>query len=154
MKYRWSVVALLLSGCGSSVTTPTDTDDRTATVAAYQQARGRWAAAGPASYTYRFQRSCFCAPPYTAPVVLTVQDRRVARAVFAETGAPVDAEGYPAVDELFAQIGEAITEDAYLIRVSYDPALGYPTEVYVDRSPQIADEELSLSASELVPAGT
>ena len=74
-------------------------------------------------------------------------------ALFAETGAPVDAEGYPAVDELFAQIAEAIAEDAYLIRVSYDPALGYPTEVYVDRSPQIADEELSLSASELVPAG-
>jgi hypothetical protein len=147
------LIGLAIAACGSS-TSPTDArapDDRPATRAAFEQARGRWNSLGISNYQYSFQRSCFCAPSFRSPVRITVRAGRVATVVSADTGQAVSPEGYPTVDDLFVTLQEALDADAYLIRVTYDPARGYPTSFYIDRSPQIADEELAIEAKELAP---
>jgi hypothetical protein len=147
------------AGCGSpSTTTPTPVtrggtaDDRAATVAALQSAWQAWRASGPASYRYTYQRSCFCLP--RGPVVVTVRNRQLDSAVDAQTGAPVppdELQLLTTVDGLFTQLFQAVDEQAWAIRASYDPRLGYPREGYVDRSAQIADEELGFSVSGFEP---
>jgi hypothetical protein len=46
----------------------------------------------------------------------------------------------------------ALSNDPVIFEVTYDVALGYPTSAQVDISEQIADEEYSFTASDLVPA--
>jgi len=147
------LLGLALAACGSS-TSPTDDrtpDDRPATRAAFEQARGRWNSLGISNYQYSFRRSCFCAPSFRSPVRITVRAGRVTAVVLADTGQAVSPEDYPTVDDLFVLLQEALDADAYLIRVTYDPARGYPTSFYIDRSPQIADEELAIEAEDLAP---
>ena len=144
-------LGLALAACHSP-TPPADgptADDRAATRAALRQARGRWSSLGISDYSYAFRRSCFCAPPFTSPVRITVRDGRVAEVVLAETGQAASPEGYPTVDDLFGILQEAVDSSAYDIRATYDPARGYPTSFYIDRSPAIADEELGVEASDL-----
>jgi hypothetical protein len=153
-RYRYAfVLALALTAC-ESPTRPTDAafgDDRTATRAAFQQARGRWSSVGISDYDYDFRRSCFCAPPFTAPVRITVRSGHVTAVVSSDTGAPLSTQGYPSVDDLFGMLQEALDSNAYAVRVTYDAALGYPTRFYIDRDTRIADEELAVETSALQP---
>jgi Family of unknown function (DUF6174) len=146
--------AASLVACGGP-TTPIDgptADDRAATRAAFDSARRRWDAVGIESYRYRYRRLCFCAPPVTEPVRITVRAGSVAEVVFAGSGEPAASlSDYPTIDGIFALIGEALETEAYEVRVEYDPALGYPVSVYVDRNPMIADEEQRIEAGELEP---
>lgn len=156
---RRAILLLLtafLSACGGSTpsapTPPATADDRTQTVAALQSAWQAWRASGPASYRYTYRRSCFCLA--RGPVVVTVRDRQLESVVDAQTGAPVPPDQLPlytTVDGLFALLFQAVDERAWDIRASYDGSLGYPREGYVDRSTQIADEELGFSVSAFEP---
>jgi Family of unknown function (DUF6174) len=150
-------IGLVLGACAES-TSPTspDSDDRQATVAAFGQARDVWRRKGPRSYRYVFQQICFCAPPVTDPVVITVQNGLVTRVAKEATGAPVDEADlsrYLSIDGLFQRIQDAIDAHADEIRVSYDPALAYPTDVLLDPSHKIADEEVRYQARDLQPLG-
>jgi hypothetical protein len=150
-----ALLGLILSACGSSSPTgPTDGssfDDRPATRAAFEQARGRWTSLGISDYEYAFARSCFCAPDHRAPVRIVVRGDRVAEVVTAETGQPRSSEGYPSVDDLFAMLQEALVSGAANIQAEYDPGLGYPTRFYIDRDFGIADEEILVEAGGLEP---
>lgn len=150
-----SALCLLTAACGSDSVTGPDTfgtpDDRAATTAAYAQARARWDSVRPASYDYRLRVLCFCAPSVTSPVTVTVRGTQVVGVVRDGGGAvePELADLYPSVDGMFDQIRDAIAEDADEIRVTYDPATGMPTEVVIDRSYMIADEEVRYEAGGL-----
>jgi hypothetical protein len=144
-----AVLSATLASCAASNTTtdPTDPfepDDRPATSAAFDSARQRWNAVGITSYQYQYRRICFCAPPATARVRVTVRGDRVVEVVLVESGQSVDPDGYPTIDEIFGQIGEALSNDADIVEVSYDSALAYPVDVYLDPSTGLADEEQRL----------
>jgi hypothetical protein len=145
-----ALIGLSLAACDSA-TTPVDpdSDDRPATIAAFEQARGRWSSLGLSDYDYVFSRSCFCAPDFREPVRITVRGGQVAAVTSVATGQPRPTEGYPTVDDLFATLQEALDGDAALVRVTYDPALAYPTSFYIDRDFHIADEEYAVEATEL-----
>lgn len=151
------LLTLFLSACGGSTPSapsrPAATaDDRAQTVAALQSAWRTWRASGPASYSYTYRRSCFCLA--RGPVVVTVRDRQLESVVDAQTGQPVPPDQlqlYTTVDGLFTLLFQAVDERAWDIRASYDGRLGYPREGYVDRSTQIADEELGFSVTGLEP---
>lgn len=112
---------------------------------AFQVARARWAAARVSSYTYDLQRLCFCGQEYTSVVSIVVEDDEIVSATYRDSGDPFTdpfTELYT-VDDLFNEILDAIRREAYSLNVEYDPVLGYPTDIAIDYSLNIADEERS-----------
>lgn len=116
--------------------------------------RSKWEATGMSEYQYRVQRSCFCIGDVLRPVDLTVRNNEITDARYADTGErlPPDARtNMLTVNDLFNLIEDAIQREADRIDMKYDEATGYPREMYIDYSQQMADEELSISASNLHP---
>jgi hypothetical protein len=138
-----ATAALLVSTACSS---PTGAGEPT-------EARLRWAARGPASYTVRVARSCEClSPEMTGPVVVVVRDGVVASRSYAGSGAPVGAslaEHFPSVEEAFARIDAARRQNVARLVVRYDPTLGFPTEIAIDVDATMADDEVTYTLSDL-----
>lgn len=146
-----SILLFLLAAC----IRPEGTQQPTAAQADLQQAQQRWQAQTLDSYSYTLALSCFCVDEVRQPVVITVTDGETASIVRAEGGDPASAEffvDYNTVDKLFALIQKAIDEGADEVAVTYDPTLGYPIDIKVDTSFQMADEELYLTMSDLQAA--
>lgn len=115
-------------------------------------ARERWAKQGPAAYSFVSMRGCDCPPEVYRPMQVSVASGQIASAVYVDDQTAV-ASNFRSllrtIDGVFDEIQAAIDQDAAQIMVSYDPTLGYPTQVFVDYSKQAADEELSLQISGL-----
>jgi hypothetical protein len=94
------------------------------------------------------QRTCFCPPPVTEPGTVEVRDGVVVE-VAGESG-PLDPLLYLSVDGLFAVIQAAIDGGADEITVSWDPQLGYPTDLYIDYQSGAVDDEVAYTARDLV----
>jgi hypothetical protein len=139
-------LAAALSGCGGPLA-PSDVER------GLDDARGRWASQGISSYQFKVSRLCFCAPDARRPLLVVVQRGQVSSMTDAETGAAFTGDPFMpvTVDGLFAAIDDAIERDADQIDVRYDPQLGYPLEIAIDYSQQMADEEVTYFASDLVP---
>jgi hypothetical protein len=115
-------------------------------------ARERWAEHGPATYSFVSTRGCDCPPDVYRPIRVGVASGQIASAVYVDDQTAVAANFRSllrTIDGVFDDIQSAIDRNAVQIMVDYDPALGYPTSVFVDYSRQIADEELSLQISAL-----
>lgn len=112
---------------------------------ALADARARWEAAGPEAYVFEFTRSCFCGPDILRPLEIRVVEGDVTAAVYADTGLPVDdpTREIPTIDDLFAEIEDAIQRDAFRLEAEYDPVLGFPTEVAIDYLEMAVDEEMA-----------
>lgn len=115
------------------------------------QARGQWQSQGLSDYRFTFRRICFCAPPVTDPVVVSVRRGAIVAVERVADGAPQDPAFYYTIEGIFELLEDAIDQGAHQVRVEYDPARGYPTSAYIDRNFQIADEELGLTASDVQP---
>ncbi len=160
---------LALGGCASSTSTSSDgtTTTETETVGTetapqnlgdaqkmLNQAKVKWERAGLRSYTYQFERSCFCPEEWRKATTVTVLGDSVARARYVEPDEQVPAENierYQTIGGLFAKLQEAIDRRAYQMDVTYDPTYGYPTSAVIDYDQRMADEEMRFNASELKP---
>lgn len=114
----------------------------------------KWNQADVSDYTIEFRVSCFCPTEITAPVIMTVKDTNTIESVrYVDTDAPVTEymDIYLPVGGMFDMIQEAIDMRVANLTVSYDPEMGYPTEVFIDRDFMMADEERGFSASNLQP---
>ncbi len=117
--------------------------------------RARWEAARVTSYTFRFERSCYCATPWVRPMRIQVRDGAVVEAVFADDGEPLPAEiEPPTIELLFDEVQSAIDREAHSIMASYDPVLGYPTDVSIDLIEEAVDEEMAFRVPSLEPAAS
>lgn len=115
--------------------------------AALASARARWAAAGSDSYTLTLERSCFCPEEYRGPFAVTVRGGAVASVTLRDQALPADRA--LSVDGLFDLIADAYARDAARVDVTYDPATGHPTQIYIDYLAQAADEEVGYTVSDL-----
>lgn len=113
------------------------------------QARSQWRSQGIADYRFTFRRNCFCAPPSTDPVTVTVRRGAIVLVERVSDGAPQNPAFYYTIEGLFSLLEEAIDQDAHELRAEYHSALAYPTSAYIDRNVMIADEELGFEASNL-----
>jgi hypothetical protein len=114
----------------------------------------RWEARGLSSYQVVLQRAtCECLPEWLVPIRLTVRDHEVQSVINLQTGDTVTTELYHAmtVDELFALVENALTQNAYRVSVRYDEVLGYPRSIFIDYDREAVDDELSITAQELGP---
>ncbi len=135
-----ATLSLGLLGCGDG-TSPVSQ------LLELQANRAKWQRAALSSYTLVLQESCFCA--YTQPVRLYVVNDVIVRALPFSGDTAVSPTFFPTVDRLFAFIDDAITRHAAVLRVTYDPALGYPVEIVYDGAVNVADDEITYRLSDL-----
>ena len=86
---------------------------------------------------------------------MTVSDGQVTAVYLVDSDAPAPPEShdlYDTIDGLFDRLARDLASDPAVFEVTYDGAAGYPTSAQVDISEQIADEEYSFTASDLVAA--
>jgi hypothetical protein len=105
------------------------------------------------NYSFTFSRSCECLPETAGPFRIYVTGDSVDNATDLE-GNAIDAEiiaQLPTIDDIFQRIEDAETEGAASIDVVYDPGDGYPTSVNIDYSEEIADEEYTVTVSNVEP---
>tara|TARA_Y100000296_G_scaffold82291_1_gene111179 strand:- start:684 stop:1448 length:765 start_codon:yes stop_codon:yes gene_type:complete len=136
----------LLLGCGGS-----DSNDLLDDLNAN---RAKWESANIGNYQFEYQISCFCTEETTLPRLVLVEDGQVAYQTIIEgnVALPRDDAYTETIDSLFQLI--ALEESrAESLSVKYDPELGYPTEIKVDINEQTADDEYTLTISDLVDEG-
>lgn len=144
-----------LAGC-PDILGLSDRDEREEALA---DARARWRSQGPDDYRFEFRKLCFCHPSAVRLVKVTVQDGAVTDVEVLEEVPNHEQYQYPTptpeqyytVEGLFAKLEQAIDRDAHEIRVTYHPALGYPTSVFIDYDENAADEEFGWEARSLQP---
>jgi hypothetical protein len=114
-------------------------------------ARALWRSQALNDYTYVFARSCFCAPDFREPALVTVRGGTIASVVGATNGAPRDPAQFRTIVGLFDLIQEAIDQNAATINVEFDGTRGFVASAYIDVSQRVADEEYSIEARSLIP---
>lgn len=142
---RLVISFVALAACSDSVP-PEQTELETA--------QARWTAEAPTSYSFTWRRSCECSPDTTRPIRIDVMDGQISAALYLDDESTVGSEVFGTlltIEGVFGRIEEAFEEGAHAIGVEYDATLGHPLSVSVDYDAQIADEELSLSISDLTP---
>jgi hypothetical protein len=144
---------LVLAGALATAACSNPTESRLDTLDAN---RDKFQASVGADYTFVVQRICFCIDEVTQPALVTVRGGAIATVTHVATGEAAPAEGYKTVAELFAFVENALqgrrSGNVAEVRVSYDPQYGYPNDVWVDESYEIADEEQGFVLTELQPA--
>ena len=115
--------------------------------AALDAAQARWTSVRPAANSYAMEQrvSCFC-PTRGTSFELTIQAGAVLRARNLGTGndAPVDLLSmFRSVDQLFAEVREALARPGTLTKVEYDTQSGYPSTVSLDPIKQAIDDEVT-----------
>ncbi|MCA9185546.1 MAG: DUF6174 domain-containing protein [Pirellulaceae bacterium] len=112
--------------------------------------RDLWNTSGSMDYDYVLQRSCFCHPDFIQPGLVEIRAGMITAVTDADTLQPLDPELFLTVDGLFAELQRAIDYPAFDIQAQFDSNLGYPTSFFVDYVLEIADEEMSYRAHDLV----
>lgn len=115
-----------------------------------QNAQSRWNGLGYTSYSFKYQRLCFCHD--ITPVTITVLNGKVVSVTHEDGSAtqnPLD--WYPTISEIFSQLKENLAQKPVSYVAQFDRDTGMPTTVQVDISEFIADEEYGLNLSELRP---
>jgi hypothetical protein len=108
----------------------------------------------PADYSFHWRESCECTQETAAEMLITVTNGSISSAIYVETEQAVPAgvrSRLVTIDGVFDKIQDAIDEDAHAITIEYDTELGFPKSVAIDYDAQVADEELSLTISDVVP---
>ncbi|MBU2706706.1 hypothetical protein KCM76_12000 [Zooshikella marina] len=104
------------------------------------------------NYSYIYTYSCFCIDA-GIPFRVDVLNNEVKNVVNTSTGAvvPEDRRGmFKTIDNLFAELMQA-NGNAHIINAKFDKRWSHPKSVYIDRHPQIADEEIGYTISKIYP---
>jgi hypothetical protein len=112
-------------------------------------ARQRWRAQNLHTYAFTLQRSCACTN--VDPLNVLVVGDTVAGAFDLESGVWVDSQLGETVEDLFTLVQNATNNPPRLIRVQYDAAKGFPTEIDYRETAQIADDEIVYHLSGVHP---
>lgn len=148
---RWPGMPIVLSCLAAYfIAAPATADDRE------DLARNRalWQAAAVGDYEYGYNKYCACHPDTPPETLVTVQDGRVVRVRHRPVGydheveAPRGLEYYWTIEGLFDLVATALERGAQ-VRASYDPTLGYPTEIHVDYDADLIGDEVDLRITRL-----
>jgi hypothetical protein len=141
-----ALLCLALGACGDDPLRHAELRDT------LRRKREQWEARRPPGYEFEFRWKCFCGPPLTELVLVTVVDDEIREASFLASGEPVpesDLDEFRTVDGLFAFLEDAIEESAFAITAEFDSALGYPRDAWVDFEELAVDEERGFACGPL-----
>ncbi len=116
------------------------------------QARTLWLKHDIRDYRYRISRQCFCLPAYTRPMWVRVAAGEVTGATYVDDRSPVPAKvlgELRTVEEWFGKIAQAQDGSFHRIKLSFDHTLGFPREIWMDRSERVADDEQRIRIEQL-----
>ena len=149
MRSSTPLLACLIASLLVSVTTPVLGDE------ALDVSRKKWEAANVSSYEFRYQKVCECHREMPSDTIVTVEQGEIVGVRFDREDfldeVPVPPEKYEwfrTIDNLFALVAGALEREA-VVRVSYEPELGYPTRIYIDYVQDMVGEEVELHVLEL-----
>ena len=155
MTLRSSTVAILAGAVTVlSVATACSTlgiDGGTGERARLERNRAKWQQHAFPAYRFTYSTECFCT---VAAITIEVRDAVVVSAGYTGSAEPVPVyvqDRLPTVDSLFAIVERAIADEVDLLEVRYHEVLGYPTRIAIDRSFNVADEEIVHTAHALTP---
>ena len=112
--------------------------------------RNAWRAAALSNYEYGYRKFCECHPDSPPETVVTVRGGQVVGVRHRPVGFTNEVQAdernlqfYWTVDGLFDLVAAALARGA-TVRASYDPQLGYPTQVYIDYDANFIGDELDV----------
>ncbi|NQW18639.1 MAG: hypothetical protein HQ478_14275 [Chloroflexi bacterium] len=108
----------------------------------------KWRRTNYRDYTFTLDRSCFC--PGAGRHNIKVESRRMASATF-EGSDRLPGGRLFTIDELFEEVQKAIDSRFSEVDVTYDESFGYPIAMSFDIARNTVDDELRMTASNLVP---
>lgn len=153
MKTALRAAALLLAATTAGCLNPADDDGFQR--GELSRARQAWQAAGVTAYHYDLSVTCTgCSAALQQPVRITVANG-ASTVEYSENGqaAPADVFApYDSVEDLFDVIDDAISRDADVLQVGYDPQRGYPflVNAVFDTG---SGNQLLIEVAALTPAG-
>jgi len=117
--------------------------------------RKTWQNSGVTHYRFSLHIGCFCPFRDQMPITIEVQNGEVI-SMTAPDGTPITVADpgyetfsrYATMDRIFSTLEAGLKGDADEVTVTYDPAHGFPSEIYFDYIKAAMDDELSLSVSE------
>lgn len=109
--------------------------------------RAAWNSHDISDYDYILQRQCRCSG--NVPGLVSVRSDGIVSVVDPETFAPLPAEQFLTIDELFDHLAQGLGTPGYIVAAEFDAVLSYPRLASLD-DPQIADENVVYFASDLV----
>jgi hypothetical protein len=140
------ILALLaLAGCAS---TGPEIDQARARL---ERARSDWESQGIHGYRYDVRRDCFCG--WVLPVRITAVGDEIREVRDLETDELVAEERfsqYYTIDDLFDLAERALDREADRFEFEYHPSLHFPTRITIDFRFNVADDEITVFASNLV----
>lgn len=157
---------LLISACGGKEETPKEvkvveavapvsTKATTNDIASeIQMNREKWQAHEISGYQIEMQKICYCVPEVVRMMVFEVDGDDVTSVRYADTGEDVDPQHYGefnTVEGMFTFVEQAIAKNPADLSIAYDEKYGYIKELSVDFQENIADDEISIIASNMRP---
>lgn len=138
MRALAAALLLVLASCGGDPVSP----DR----AAYDVAIQQWVAIKPANGTYAMVQRVLCFCPFGATAYrVAVTGGIITQVTEAGSGTPVSSAEFSrfrTIDQLFAEIRDALAVKGRLRQAAYDPAQGYPVSVSLDPIQNAVDDEV------------
>jgi len=120
----------------------------------------KWQDANITHYRFELSIGCFCVFRDQMPLTVEVRDGQIVHMAAVDGTLVLDTDQnyefyapHATIDLLFAEIDAAVKDGADSVTVTYDATYGFPTEIAIDQSQEIADEEMyySISGFEALP---
>jgi len=135
--------------------TPESTKATSSDIASEVQSnREKWMAHGISNYEIEMQKICYCVPEVVRMMVFEVKDDKVDTVRYADTGDDVDPQHYGdfnTIEGMFSFVEQALEKNPADLSIAYDEKYGYIKELSVDFKENIADDEISIIASNMRP---
>ena len=145
LEFLWSGVALVfcaaLVSCGEG-----GEESERSKARDLRKNRDKWERQGVTSYEMQQDLRCFC-------TISGESDLRIKNGAIVEIDGIVDgdetfddrSEPFYTIDAIFDEIDLMLETEGSDASVTYDEELGYPTEVFLDRSVHSIDDELTIT---------
>ena len=119
-----------------------------------QKNREKWLAHEISGYQIEMQKICYCVPEVVRMMVFEVEGDDVTSVRYADSGEDVDPQHYGefnTVEGMFTFVEQAILRKPADLSIAYDDQYGYIKELSIDFKENIADDEISIIASNMRP---
>jgi len=116
--------------------------------------REKWMSHEIKDYEIEMQKICYCVPEVVRMMVFEVGDNKVEAVRYADTGEDVDPQHYGdfnTIEGMFMFVEQAIAKNPADLSIAYDEKYGYIKELSVDFKENLADDEISIIASNMRP---
>jgi hypothetical protein len=116
--------------------------------------REKWMSHGISNYEIEMQKICYCVPEVVRMMVFEVEGDKVETVRYADTGDDVDPQHYGnfnTIEGMFTFVEQALEKNPADLSIAYDEKYGYIKELSVDFKENLADDEISIIASNMRP---